>query len=334
MTVSRALRNHPEVSVATRERIQSLAMDLGYRPNPMVSVLMSQVAHSRKPTFLPTLIYVWSHSVIKSKKDLHLSRGSYFKGANERAQEHGFQLDAMRLNDDGMSQQRFSDILRARGTPGIIIAPQESAEGYYELDWAAFAAVAIGYSIRSPRLHRVCLNYHSGIIHALHQLYEKGFRRFGLVLGRKTDQRILHLWSSGFLTFHWDRKMPGEPKIMVSEHFTKQCYGEWFRKSRPEVVFCYEKNQLIQWTREIEAERESKTPRCRFIHLDQDFVEHPELFIGSMQSCRRQMGAAAIDLLVGRIKHNETGVPETPKTVVIDPQVVWHEGSEAFGARS
>lgn len=41
MTVSRALRNQPSSASATRQRIQQIAERLGYRPNPLVSALMS-----------------------------------------------------------------------------------------------------------------------------------------------------------------------------------------------------------------------------------------------------------------------------------------------------
>jgi LacI family transcriptional regulator len=44
MTVSLALRGSREVSAATRKRIRALAESMGYRPNPMVSALMQQVA--------------------------------------------------------------------------------------------------------------------------------------------------------------------------------------------------------------------------------------------------------------------------------------------------
>src|ERR1044071_9901410 len=40
-TVSLALRNHPSIPSETRGRIQAVANRLGYRPNPLISTLMS-----------------------------------------------------------------------------------------------------------------------------------------------------------------------------------------------------------------------------------------------------------------------------------------------------
>lgn len=40
-TVSLALRNHPRISAATPVRVQAVAAELGYRPNPAVAAWMS-----------------------------------------------------------------------------------------------------------------------------------------------------------------------------------------------------------------------------------------------------------------------------------------------------
>src|SRR3954467_13477885 len=40
-TVSLALRDHSSIPPATRARIQGIADELGYRPNPLVSALMT-----------------------------------------------------------------------------------------------------------------------------------------------------------------------------------------------------------------------------------------------------------------------------------------------------
>src|SRR5438874_7622879 len=39
VAVSLALRNHPRIGEATRERIQSMAREMGYQPNPMAAGL-------------------------------------------------------------------------------------------------------------------------------------------------------------------------------------------------------------------------------------------------------------------------------------------------------
>src|ERR1051325_9261392 len=47
MTVSLALRNHPRISAATRERIRQVAERLGYHPDPEVSKLMAYLRRAK-----------------------------------------------------------------------------------------------------------------------------------------------------------------------------------------------------------------------------------------------------------------------------------------------
>ena len=47
-TVSRALRNDPMQSRKTCEKVQQIAEEIGYRPSPMVSALMTQLKRGRK----------------------------------------------------------------------------------------------------------------------------------------------------------------------------------------------------------------------------------------------------------------------------------------------
>ena len=47
MTVSLSLRGSPKISAATRDRIQHLADEMGYRPDPEISRLMRHLRSSR-----------------------------------------------------------------------------------------------------------------------------------------------------------------------------------------------------------------------------------------------------------------------------------------------
>src|SRR5688500_3309706 len=54
--VSMALRTHPRISAATRERVQRIARELGYRPDPDVAKLMNHLRLRHKPRFNVSLV--------------------------------------------------------------------------------------------------------------------------------------------------------------------------------------------------------------------------------------------------------------------------------------
>ena len=57
-TVSLALRNHPRLPVATRQRLCALADQMGYRPDPAMRALVSYRQKLRPPHSQLTLAYV------------------------------------------------------------------------------------------------------------------------------------------------------------------------------------------------------------------------------------------------------------------------------------
>ena len=93
-TVSRSLRNHPAIPFATRERIQQIARDLGYRPNPFVSMFQSQARSNRPASMQATLGWLNDYPQESCWTDFPWLRG-YFEGARERCEEMGYRLETI-----------------------------------------------------------------------------------------------------------------------------------------------------------------------------------------------------------------------------------------------
>ncbi|MCX7914765.1 MAG: LacI family DNA-binding transcriptional regulator [Verrucomicrobiae bacterium] len=74
-TVSRALRNHPGIPPATRDRIVKIAKQLGYRPNPLVSIYQAYVRAHRTPHYHANIAWIddqpsprdWFEKAVASK---------------------------------------------------------------------------------------------------------------------------------------------------------------------------------------------------------------------------------------------------------------------------
>src|SRR6202453_1900722 len=59
-TVSLALRNHPRIRPQERARIQRIATEAGYKPNPLVSHLFAQLRLSKTAAYQSTLGLVYT----------------------------------------------------------------------------------------------------------------------------------------------------------------------------------------------------------------------------------------------------------------------------------
>ncbi len=314
MTVSLALRGSLTISAATRARVQAAAHDLGYRRDPVVGDLMGRL---RKATFAKTQSAL---AVITNQQgDLSWRKSSthrsYFEGAQRQAEALGFKLDEFLLNDAGMTERRASQIMWARGIEGGIIFPILDREAAYamKLDWPKFTFVAIGYSLKSPLLHRSCVSHMRAALEACQQLRALGYRRLGLALDANQDRRAGHGWSAGFLTAgHLARGGAVIPPL-IPDTLTFAGFSSWFKRHKPDaVVHVAREGDIVGWIERCGA-RVPDDVGYVFLDLWPTMKD-----ISGIDQQSHLVGAAAIDLAVAELRQGERGVPQHPKIVMTE----------------
>src|SRR5882724_3579533 len=144
-TVSLALRNHPRLPTTTRQRIQALAQQMGYAPDPFLRALVAYRGRVMTRQNPPTLAYVTNWATRWGWKKV-TAHPDFYAGALAKANELGYKLDHFWMRDEGMSQERLGQILYSRGISGLIIASHGREMGdALAFDWANFSAVKIDY---------------------------------------------------------------------------------------------------------------------------------------------------------------------------------------------
>jgi DNA-binding LacI/PurR family transcriptional regulator len=294
VTVSNAMRGSGRVSEETRARVLKLAEELGYRPNPLVTALMTDLRKKRSGRRC-TLAFLNFYPGREDWRE-HPTFVQFYQGAQSRAEELGYKVELHWLGEVGGNDKRMGDILYARGIPGIVLAPLPANALKIDLDFTRFATVAIG--------------------HTLDKLVELGVRRIGLVIPREDDERVENAWVSGFIAAQLQHGLPAiEP--WSEPEFTAQSVVDWIRKKKIQVVVGTN-IRPITWMEKAGL----RVPRdVGFVHLDWS-VEKGVL--AGIDQCSREIGAAAVDLLIEQLNNNETGIPKRPKTVLIDG--CWHDG--------
>lgn len=312
-TVSMALRNHPSIGSATRRRIQELAIEMGYQPNPMVSALMRNRRASRMPARATTIGLVCPVPV-REWQEATPTFGRIYRGILAQVANHGFGLDSFSL--DGTTPERISSIMGARGIRGFLVAPLVNPLNELALDWDSFAAVAIGYSLRQVPIHRAAPHQHQEMMVAMRKLWEMGYRRIGLAVEAEVDRRVYHHWLAGFLAREFYFGCRGELPVLLMESPDPEEFHAWVERERPEVVIGHTSGPL-QWL--VEGGR--RVPEdIGFVALD---WSAPADYAG-IDPQFELVGAAAVDLLVEEIYHNRIGVPPHPKVVLIEG--AWVDG--------
>lgn len=318
-TISLALRNHPRIPEATRARVRQMAQQMGYRPHPMVSALMSYRANHRKPTWRGTLGLITTGQQPQEWRKPP-AYAKMFDGAKKRAYALGYDLQPFWVGEGDFSVRRFNTMLRTRNVPGVIVAPAPLGTVLPPLDWSQLSAVAIGYSVREPDFNRIAHDYYHSMVLAIACCRERGLRRIGLVLDFASDARVNHLWLSAYLMQQkLDAELAGlEPLIVRPKGGDVLKLAQWLQTQRPEVILSLPGGAL-------KREMGLLPPRQRVPIISLGCYEREGRQSGIFQNYE-WIGACAVDFLTAMVNRGERGIPEQSQTLAI--KGLWVDGEE------
>lgn len=318
MTVSLALRNHPRISRDTRMRVQEVARRLGYRSNPMVASLMTHIRSSRPVSYQANLGFVADN--LQSVMSHHVFREAY-EGLIKRAEELGFLVDMFSLDDHGSRRGRLEKVLESRNIQGIILAPLRKAGSLEGLDCSQWSAVALGNSVLSPRFHRVTHHQFHGMQLLLETLTRKGYRRIGLALDEETDEKVDRNWTSCMAGYHL--RLPAKQRVPVFlSELRPTAISAWLKKHRPDVVVGHDGLHVNLRRLGLRVPQDISFACLSVLPGDKNS------YAGVNQNWR-MVGAAAVESVVAQIYRNERGIPENPKTIMLEG--FWTDGATAPG---
>jgi DNA-binding LacI/PurR family transcriptional regulator len=197
--------------------------------------------------------------------------------------------------------------------------PHESID----LDWSRSAVTAIGYSFEQVPLHRATHHHVTSMVAAYEELRKLGYRRIGLATSVEDMVRVKHFWLAGLLTgralFGGERV----PHLMFDPRAEKHVFFRWMEKQRPDIVVGVARDTYF-WLREAGVRIPGDVA---YAHLNVLDVRPGS--IAGIEQRSFEIGAAALDLLVSQLYHNEYGSPTTPNCTLIDGK--WVHGATAPG---
>lgn len=316
-TVSLALRNHPRLSPETRQRIQQIAREIGYRPDATVSTIMTRVRARQRTRQTTTLAFITAFPTRDGWRRTSFLFTEFFEGACERANELGFRMDEIWAKQPGMTGQRLTGILLARGIRGILVASLARSRGHLTLDWSQFAATTFGPSLWRPYLHRATNDHFNDFVMVLRNLRKRGYRRIGLVAARLGEERVNYAHAAALYRYHQELS-PNErirPLLYPRSGLTEAQCRKWFQRYHPDVVIGYP--GLLAWLRNWRV----RVPQAvGFFSLG---WRPGDPFAGLNQN-GKLIGVAAVDLVVAQLHRNERGIPTHPRVLVVHGE--WGDG--------
>lgn len=318
-TVSLALRDSPRLPSARREEIKRVAERLGYRPNPLVSALMSSRVSRREPKHQATLAFVSvDKNVPPGWPDTDSTYGSMFRGARDRARQRGYLLSPFWIGDPKFHGERFARIMAARNIHGLLIAPHFGPGNDIPLDWSRFSVVELGYNLRQPGFNRVVHDYYHSMQTVCAELRAAGHRRIGLLMPLHSDVKTHHLWTAAYLHFLSDLDPDDHLAIHRPANLTTANVRAWIRTERPDVVVI----GGLLYPREKGQVQFFELPKT-MPHVLLDLYQSADTAAGIYQN-HPLLGATAADQLISQLQRGEFGVPGQPVSLLVGG--IWRDG--------
>jgi len=328
-TVSLALRNHPRLPKATRQRLRELAEHMGYRPDPLLHAL-SEYRNSKKARQgIATLAYLtnwssrWGWKQVRSEAEFHL-------GAEERATKLGYKLEHFWRGEPQMTDQRLTDVLCARGITGLLVASDLYDEGNPpRLDWNKFSAIQIGLLPRLSPLNQVAIDHSSTIHLAVRHAIAAGYKRIAVALDRDCKQgpalidaactfekrlRDSSIQLSLFAVSKYINDDVHEPPL---RHGQQNGFARWLANVSPDVLIST--SALAKPT--LDSMKLAIPRDLAFVDL---MLESPNGEIAGVKENCRFIGKTAVEALSAQMNHHIYGLPEVATTTLVNG--TWSDG--------
>ena len=200
--ISMSLRNHPQIPLKTRKKVQNKAKELNYIPDPSLRALADYRTLNREVTKrwnTVAFLYNWETEKEWEKNDFYQSLLNHLKNA---AVTRGISVEVHWLGGQGEFTQDVCNLLRNRGITGVFLSPppptQTASEVRIKLPFEHFQIVTFGPESLYPDFHTVQFDFYENFRLAWKTLWQRGYRKIGHVFNKAHGWRTGHAWEAAF----------------------------------------------------------------------------------------------------------------------------------------
>lgn len=314
-TVSLALRSHPSIPKATREKIIACAEKVGYRPNPLISALMVDLRMRNTSKKWCALAYATPYT--DREMEILPAARRYFDGAKTRAETLGYELIKFHYSRETLSDTRLGKILFARNIAGVLLSPGKTANYKVTLPWENLCAATLGYTLQTPILNRSVNHQFHTISMAIKKAREYGYKKLGLLLHNEDDEKTEHLLMAGFLAHQTTLPANMRIPILYRDTISDAELRRWIKNHKPDALLVLRHT----WIERLHKAGIKIPDDVAVVLLDRSDVHTG---VAGIDQRPDMVGAAGIDLVTQDLITSNYGLPEATKTVLTEG--VWIDG--------
>jgi len=324
ITISKVLRNHPDIGDETRERVLARVKELDYRPNVAARSLVTGRT-LLVGLVVPDLLHPFFAEIAKSLSDVLRESGYYLIVSSSE-------------EDPSLEEQEINHLLARRLDTLVIASCRSSADLFFRIEKQKVPYVLIDRSLPGLSANFVGVDDEAVGRLATGHLIDVGCKRIAHIRGPETSPSL--------------RRMEGYKRALVQaglkvidDHIiterkgdvgTKQRGAEAMRrllslKPRPDGVFCFN-DPLAMGAMNCALDHGFRIPEdiavigCGNLHYD-DSLRVP---LSSIDQQSRKIGEEAARVAL-KILNSKTTLK--PETVVLPPELIVRRSTERHAAK-
>jgi len=313
VTISKVLRNHPDVGDETRERVLARVKELDYRPNLAARSLATGRTYL-VGLVVPDLLHPFFAEIAKSLSDGLKANGYYV-------------LISSSGEDPGLEEQEIAQLLARRLDALIVASCRPTLDLFFKIEKQKTPYVLIDRDLPGLSANFVGVDDEAVGMLATRHLIEVGCRRIAHIRGPETGPGI------GRLT-GYERALAQAGLKLDENYIIPELKGDvetrqrgadamaqlLWRKPRPDGVFCFN-DPLAMGAMNYALDHGVRIPEdlaiigCGNLHYD-DSLRVP---LSSIDQDSRRIGAEAARITLGILNSK---MPPKHEAIVLQPQLV------------
>lgn len=231
VTVSKALRGHPDISISTTKKIKRLAQELGYVPN----FFARSISSSQSKTIgiiIPNISDYFPINILESMYEI--------------ATQNGYELLLMSSQENPQSEQKHIETLLSMRVDGIIMSMTELIKDislFQRVKQLGIPVTFISGDVYEDGFNKVLVDDIGGAFSAVEQAIKVGYKKIATMAGYQ------HTSAGKNRLIGYEAALKGH-RIPVSKDWIIPCgYNDrdgydglkklYDAKNLPECIFCF-----------------------------------------------------------------------------------------------
>ncbi|WP_372652634.1 LacI family DNA-binding transcriptional regulator [Draconibacterium sp.] len=318
-TVSRALKDNPLISEATRHKIKKAAIEMGYRPNVMAANLRTRRTNTIG-VIVPLINRHFFSSVISGIEDV--------------AYNQGFAVTISQSNDNLEKESTIAHTLFANRVDGLILSIGMETQSYDHLKLFSERNIPLVFFDRivdEIPAHKIVVDDFGGAYRATQHLIEQGRKKVAHI-GGPLNLQIYAKREAGYRKAISDAGLQINENQILHNSLTREDGLNAIKKilktkERPDAIFCANDTTALSAIIHLN-EKGIKVPDDIAIvgFSNEPFSELVTPSISTIKQPGFEMGQKAAELLIKQIGSKTK--PKNYETIMMETELIVRNSSQ------